>query len=98
MLKKEAGYRQKYIGWRFNGVSPLKKRLKMDRRQKSFNDTQDHYPGAGRLETRPGTYRFYGRSEPFPNYFGVDEVCKALNNYPGKGIELRLVGSSENRG
>ncbi len=98
MLKKEAGFRQMDIDAVLT-VSPVeeaiekwigaKKVLMIPRTIKV--ETLKRDPIIGRVG-------FLGDLSHWPNYYGVEELCKALSNIPGKNIELRLVGSPRTAG
>ena len=98
MLKKEAGYRQKYIDGILT-VSPVEEALeKWIGAKNVLMIPRTISPEPIDWKPVPGRIGFMGDLSHWPNYFGVEEVCKALSNSPGKGIELRLVGSPENLG
>jgi Glycosyl transferases group 1 len=98
LLKKEAGYRQKYIDGILT-VSPVEEALeKWIGAKKVLMIPRTVSSEPINWKPVPGRIGFMGDLSHLPNYIGVDEVCKALSNYPNKGIELRLVGSPENMG
>lgn len=94
MLKKEAAFRQQDLDAVLT-VSPVEEAL-------------ENWLGAKQVLMVPRTVKkqfltrtpisgrvgFIGDLSHWPNYYGIDEVCKALAALPVKnGIDLRLVGS-----
>jgi glycosyltransferase involved in cell wall biosynthesis len=98
MIKKEAILRQDYIDAVLT-VSPVEeeienwigaKKVMMVPRtiKKEFLDLQ---PIAGR-------FGFMGDLSHRPNFYGIDELCKAVAGLPHDGVEIRLVGSPQSVG
>jgi glycosyltransferase involved in cell wall biosynthesis len=50
------------------------------------------------LQPVAGRVGFMGDLSHWPNYFGINEVCKALNKFTVNGVEVRIVGAPERIG
>jgi glycosyltransferase involved in cell wall biosynthesis len=98
MLKKEATLRQQYLDAVLT-VSPVeaeiehwlgaKKVLMVPRTiKKEFVD----------LHPVPGRVGFMGDLSHLPNFYGIDELCKAVASLPHYGVDIRLVGSPQTVG
>ncbi len=98
MLKKEAILRQDYIDAVLT-VSPVEeeienwigaKKVMMVPRtiKKEFLD----------LRPVPGRFGFMGDLSHRPNFYGIDELCKAIAGKPHDAVEIRLVGAPQSAG
>jgi len=98
MLKKEAEFRQDFIDAVLT-VSPIEEALeKWLGAKKVLMVSRTIKPDFLNWQPVAGRVGFIGDLSHGPNYFAINEVCKSLNHFSRKGIEMRIVGSPERIG
>ncbi len=98
MLKKEAAFRQNFIDAVLT-VSPVEEALeKWIGAKKVLMVPRTIRAGFINWQPVAGRVGFIGDLSHWPNYFGINEVCKALQSASAKGIEVRIVGTPEHIG
>jgi glycosyltransferase involved in cell wall biosynthesis len=98
MLKKEAELRQHHLDAVLT-VSPVEQEIENWIGAKSVLMVPRTIK-KNKLSLDPITGRvgFMGDLSHLPNFFGIDELCKAIASISHDGIEIRLVGSPESVG
>jgi hypothetical protein len=98
MIKKEAEFRQEFIDAVLT-VSPVEEALeKWIGAKKVLMVPRIIKPNFLNWQPVAGRVGFIGDLSHGPNYFAINEVCKSLNHFARKEVELRIVGSPERIG
>lgn len=98
LLKSEARFRQVFLDLVLT-VSPVEEAIE------KWIGAKDVFMVPRTIKSNPlpwnpsnGRIGFIGDLSHWPNYYGLDELCKHLSNTDNKHIELRLVGSPTDTG